>query len=179
MTQTASTAAEYRRRPIGAEGSTQLVTLPSGFVWELRPPNILAYIATGRYPQSLVTKAREAWSKNGVMSEKQKQKLGEETLKEMSDDEMSQLLIFMRTLVQDACVKPRIVVGGMGDDELDPVEVDPVDFKFIFSWCMKHGGVPGIDSLESFRAGRSGRVVGGQSDGKKLRTRSRKALAHK
>lgn len=178
MTQ-ASSAAEYRRRPITAEGSTQLVTVPSGFVWELRPPNILAYIATGRYPQSLVAKAREAWAKNGVMSDEQKQKLGEETLKEMGDDEMSQLLIFMRTLVQDACVKPRIVVGGMGDDELDPVEVDPADFKFIFSWCMNHGGVPGIESLESFRRGQSGGTAGVKSDGKKLRARSRKALAHK
>lgn len=178
MTQVSS-ATEYRRRPATTDGSTQLVTLPSGFVWELRPPNILAYIATGRYPQSLVTKAREAWAKNGVMSDEQKQKLGEETLKEMGDDEMSQLLIFMRTLVQDACVKPRIVVGGTGEDELDPVEVDPVDFKFIFSWCMNHGGVPGIESLETFRAGRSGGDAGVKPDGKKLRTRSRKALVHK
>lgn len=177
MTQTASSASEYRRRPANADGSTQLVTLPSGFVWELRPPNILAYIATGRYPQSLVTKAREAWAKNGVMSDEQKQKMGEEALKEMGDDEISQLLIFMRTLVQDACVKPRIVVGGMSEDELDPIEVDPVDFKFIFSWCMSHGGVPGIESLETFRAGRSGTDAGVEPDGKKLRTRSRKSHA--
>lgn len=177
MTKTASTAADYRRRTVNVTGSTQLITVPSGFVWELRPPNILAYIATGRYPQSLVGKAREAWAKNGVMSPKQQAELGEQAIKEMGDDELAQLLIFMRTIVQDACVKPRIVVGGMGDDELDPVEVDPEDFRFIFSWCMKHGGVPGIESLETFRAGRSGGVVSPQSNGKKLRTRSRKVAA--
>lgn len=175
MTQTASTAAEYRRRTIGAEGSTQLVTLPSGYVWELRPPNILAYIATGRYPQSLVNKARAAWKKTGILPATDE--AGEELVKEASDEEMAQLLIFMRTLVQDACIKPRIVVGGMGEDELDPIEVDPVDFKFIFSWCMSHGGVPGIESLESFRGGRKRGVVGTQPDGQKLRARSRKAAA--
>ncbi len=179
MTETATSAAAYRRRSVTAEGSTQLVKVPSGFVWELRPPNLLAYIATGRYPQSLVTKAREAWAKNGVMSEEQKLKLGEDAIKEMGEEDLSQLLIFMRTLVQDACVNPRIVVGGMGDDELDPIEVDPADFKFIFSWCMNHGGVPGIESLGTFRAGQPGRTAGRKSDGKKLRTRSRKSLAHK
>lgn len=172
----ASTAAEYRKRQSTAEGTTQLVTVPSGFVWELRPPNILAYIATGRYPQSLVNRAREAWRKNGVLPKTDE--AGEELVKAATDDEMAQLLIFMRTLVQDACVKPRIVVGGMGDDELDPVEVDPEDFRFIFSWCMSHGGVPGIESLENFRGGQPRRTAGAKSDGKKLRTRSRKVAAH-
>lgn len=171
----ASSAAEYRKRQANSEGATQLVKVPSGFVWELRPPNMLAYIATGRYPQSLVNSARKAWKKNGVLPTTQK--AGEELVKHASDEEMAQLLIFMRTLVQDACVKPRIVVGGMGDDELDPVEVDPADFKFIFNWCMSHGGVPGIQSLETFREGQSGGTAGAQSNGKKLRTRSRKAAA--
>lgn len=172
----ASSAAEYRKRKVNTEGATQLVTVPSGFVWELRPPNILAYIATGRYPQSLVNKAREAWKKTGIMPATEK--AGEELVKDASDEEMAQLLIFMRTLVQDACVKPRIVVGGMGEDELDPVEVDPTDFKFIFSWCMSHGGVPGIESLESFRGGQQRGAAGSKSDGKKLRARSRKAFTH-
>lgn len=169
----ASSAAEYRKRQSNTEGGTQLVTVPSGFVWELRPPNILAYIATGRYPQSLVNKARKAWKKTGILPTN---KAGEELIKESSDEEVAQLLIFMRTLVQDACVKPRIVVGGMGEDELDPVEVDPTDFKFIFSWCMSYGGVPGIESLESFRGGQQRGTSSVESDGKKLRTRPRKAV---
>lgn len=170
----ASTAAEYRKRQGKAEGATQLVKVPSGFVWELRPPNILAYIATGRYPQSLVNSARKAWKKTGILPTTDK--AGEELIKQASDEEMAQLLIFMRTLVQDACIKPRIVVGGMGEDELDPVEVDPTDFKFIFSWCMSHGGVPGIESLENFRGGQQRGTSGAKPDGKKLRTRSRKAV---
>jgi hypothetical protein len=175
----ASSAAEYRKRPAAAEGSTQLVKLPSGFVWELRAPNMLAYMATGRYPQSLVNKGLEVWKKNGVIPEDEQLEVGKQIIKEMKDEEIAQTLIFMRTLVQDACVKPRIVVGGVGEDELDPVEVDPEDFKFIFSWCIKHGGVQGIKALENFRGGQPRRTSGSKSNGKKLRTRSGDALAHK
>lgn len=174
----ANSAAEYRKRPATTEGATQLVKLPSGFVWKLRAPNILSYMATGRYPQSLVNKGLEAWKKNGVLPKGQLEKFGEEIIKEMDEGEITQTLIFMRTLVQDACVKPRIVVGGVGEDELDPVEVDPEDFKFIFSWCMKHGGVQGIEALETFRGGRSRGTAGTKSNRKKLRTRSRRTLAH-
>lgn len=175
----ANSAAEYRKRPATTEGTTQLVTLPSGYVWELRAPNILAYMATGRYPQSLVNKGLEAWKKNGVLPEDKQLEVGKKIVKEMSDGEISQTLIFMRTLVQDACVKPRIVVGGVGEDELDPIEVDPADFKFIFSWCIKHGGVQGIEALENFRGRQSRGTAGAKPDRKKLRTRSRRTVAHK
>lgn len=170
----ATTAAEYRKRRDTSKRPTQLVKTPSGFMWELRAPNILAYMATGRYPQSLVNKGMEAWKKTGKIDEKE---LGERLVKESSDEEIAQTLIFMRQIVTDACVKPRIVVGGIGEDELDPIEIDPDDFRFIFNWCMTHGGVQGIDALNTFRGGQQRGASGAKSDGKKLRTRPGKTMA--
>lgn len=168
----ATSASEYRKRKSTSDRPTQLVTVPSGFVWELRAPNILAYMATGRYPQSLVNKGLESFKANSTI--KDKQAFGEEIIKKSTDEEIAQTLIFMRQIVTDACVNPRIVVGGVGEDELDPVEIDPDDFRFIFNWCMTHGGVPGVEGLESFREGSKRRTSGSKSNGKKLR---RKAVA--
>lgn len=177
------TASEYRKRRATSERPTQLITVPSGFVWELRAPNILAYMATGRYPQSLVNKGLEAFKANGTLdpeklSESDKKKLGEKVIKQSTDEEIAQTLIFMRQIVVDACVNPRIVVGGMGDDELDPIEVDPDDFRFIFNWCMTHGGVAGIDGLHTFRDGQAGGVVSDQPDGAELRDEAIEDLTH-
>lgn len=166
-----TTAAAYRKRQSSSDRPTQMVTVPSGFIWELRPPNILAYMATGRYPQSLVSKGLDAFKANGTMD---KESLGREMIRTSSDDEIAQTLVFMRQIVTDACVNPRIVIGGMGENELDPIEVDPDDFRFIFSWCMNHGGVAGVDGLQSFRGGQERRVAVDKPAGKKLR---RKAVA--
>lgn len=177
------TAAEYRKRRATSERPTQFVTVPSGFVWELRAPNILAYMATGRYPQSLVNKGLEAFKANGTLdtktlSEADKKKLGEKVVRESTDEEIAQTLIFMRQIVVDACVNPRIVVGGMGEDELDPVEVDPDDFRFIFNWCMNHGGVAGVDGLQSFREGQERGAAADQSDGAELRNEAVEDITH-
>lgn len=173
--QQATTAAQYRKRRLTSERPSQFVTVPSGFVWELRAPNILAYMATGRYPQSLVHKGLEAFKTNGTLDH---EALGKQVVKESTQEEIAETLIFMRQIVVDACVKPRIVVGGMGDDELDPVEVDPDDFRFIFSWCMSHGGVAGIDGLQSFRVGQTGGATSDQSDGAELRDAPVEDIAH-
>jgi hypothetical protein len=169
------TAADYRKRRATSDRPTQLITVPSGFVWELRAPNILAYMATGRYPQSLVSKGLEAFRKNGTLD---KESLGKEIIKQSSDEEIAETLIFMRQIVVDACVNPRIVVGGTGEDELDPVEVDPDDFRFIFKWCMEHGGVAGVDGLQSFRAGQERGTTVDQSDGPELRDEAVEDIAH-
>lgn len=177
-----NTAAEYRRRkPSSVPKSEQmrqtyLVEVPSGFIWELRPPNILAYMATGRYPQSLVKQSLDSFRESGVLpkDKETQEKMGEKIVKKADNEDIAQLLIFMRQIVTDACVKPRIVVGGIGDDELDPIEVDPDDFRFIFHWCMEHGGVAGVEGLRSFRRGQKRGTTGSKSSRKKLRG---KALA--
>ncbi len=175
----AATASEYRKRRSVSSRPTQLVTVPSGFVWELRAPNILAYMATGRYPQSLVNKGMEAFKANGSIpeSEVDRLKIGEEVIQKSSDEEIAQTLIFMRQIVTDACVNPRIVVGGTGDDELDPVEVDPDDFRFIFNWCLEHGGVAGVDGLRTFRGGQERGATSDQPDGEELRSETVESLA--
>lgn len=170
-----TTASAYRKRRQSGERPTQLVTVPSGFVWELRAPNILAYMATGRYPQSLVNKGLDAFRANGTLD---KQAIGERVVKESTDEEIAQTLIFMRQLVTDACVNPRIVVGGIGDDELDPVEVDPDDFRFIFRWCLEHGGAAGVDGLSTFRTGQARGATANKSRGKKLRRKTVTAIAN-
>jgi hypothetical protein len=80
----------------------------------------------------------------------------------------------MREMVRNAAVNPRIVMGASKPDEIDPSEIDPEDFKFIFSWCMAHGGIPGVAGLETFRAGPVRGTNSISTNGKKLR---RKAIA--
>jgi hypothetical protein len=168
-----TSATEYRNTPRQRPANTVLVTVPSGAKWELAQPDFMGYIATGRMPQSLVLEFLASAERRGVKPEEFKdQEKAAEIAVDISTKETVNALIFMRTVVEDACINPRIVVGGTGDDELDPTEVKPEDFKFIFQWCMSHSGVAGLAGLQTFRGGRKGRTSGPRADGARQRKKS-------
>jgi hypothetical protein len=168
---TGGSAAAYREALRQKPIETVMVPVPSGFKWELKPPDLQGYVMTGRLPQSLLTQFLTVAEKRGMTPEeltgnKVQEKLAE---KPLSADEGVASLIFMRELVREACVNPRIVIGGSGPDELDPIEVDPDDFKFIVDWCLGHLGVAGVTGLQTFPPRPTGRAPGARTRRKKLR----------
>lgn len=163
-------AAAYRETLRNKKVETVMVTMPSGFEWELKAPDLQGYIMTGRLPQSLLEQFLSSAERRGLTPEElQKIKVEKFEEKPISRDEGVASLIFMRELVREACVNPRIVVGGTGDDEIDPTEVDPGDFKFIVDWCLGHLGVAGVTSLQTFPPRSERRAARSSARRKKLR----------
>ena len=119
----------------GATTSTVILTLPSGFEIEARRIALANWLATGRMPQRFVTEVMKATRKGKALD-------GEKLAAALDGDDLLKMLEFMRDVVQSAVVSPRIVVGGTGEDEIDPSEIPAEDFQFIFAWAM--AGSPDI-----------------------------------
>lgn len=179
-TQAEGTASAYRR---AAEDQRALkptikITVPSGFEWEIRPPDLQGYVMTGRLPQSLVSQFLASAKELGITPEelvtagKPNPKIAAKLLNTLGDGEVTEMLIFMREIVRESCVNPKLVVGASAADEVDPGEVLPDDFQAIFNACMSHSGVAGLPALRTFRNRRERRIAGGKSHGKKLRRKT-------
>lgn len=139
-------AADYRANAekVRAQRPTEIVTLQSGSVFELRRPDLQSYMVMGRLPQSLVNVGMKAWK-----SKQAPEKLGES----LTDEDATDALIFMREIVHDCTVKPKFVEFATNDDEIGAGEMLREDFDEIFQWAMGHRGVAGIESLQTFREG--------------------------
>ena len=155
------TAAEYRRKAeeIKAARPTEIVTLSSGAVFELRRPDLASYTVTGRIPKSLLSEGLKAWK--GGQS-------GEQALANIDDQGMVDALVFMREIVHECTVKPKFVQFATNDDEIGAADMLPEDFNEIFQWAMGHKGVAGIDGLRTFPKGRKQRTAKGRARGEKL-----------
>lgn len=153
-----SKASDYRNRRAKAEEPTGEIELPSGAVFTMRRPPLQVWVAAGKIPQSFLVKARAASNTAAAV----------ETL---SDEEAFAAIKFIRDAIQYACVSPRLVLDGKGDDELDPADLDPEDFQFLSKWVMTgspgvpvatEGGEVAVDDLAKFRRkGLSGPPVAG------------------
>ena len=64
-------AADYRRNAEAkrAAQATQIVELKSGSVFELRRPNLQAWVLKGRVPQSLLDAGIKAWKEQGKVKD--------------------------------------------------------------------------------------------------------------
>jgi len=154
------TAAEYRQnaRAFKAKAPTEIVTLKSGSVFELRRPDLQGALMTGRIPQSLVSEGLAAWKLSDKASEK-------DIAQHMGEKDVLDSLVFMREVVGECCVNPRFVEFATADDEIGASDMLPADFSEIFTWAMSHAGVEGIEALRSFREGRERGDAGDQPDG--------------
>lgn len=161
------TAAEYRAnaKKKDAERPTEIVQLKSGSVFELRRPDLEAFMVMGRLPQSLVNVGLKAW-KTGP----------QQAAKNLSDEDAADALIFMREIVHDCTVRPKFVEIAVNDDEISAGDMLRQDFDEIYHWAMTHTGVAGIDGLQSFRAGQPRGTAGASSNGKKQRRKSKRSV---
>lgn len=152
-------AESYRKRRAQASEPTAELTLPSGEVFTVRRPPLQVWVAAGKIPQSFL---RKMGGDAGAISAAQ-----------LSDAETLAAIEFVRDAIVYACVSPKLVIGGTGEDELDPSELDPADFEFLTGWIMQ--GCPGvpvrtkegetsIEALDRFRQKRPGGGTVGAGD---------------
>lgn len=160
-------AAEYRAnaQKKDAERLTEIVALKSGSVFELRRPDLEAYMVMGRLPQSLVNVGLRAWRAGP-----------QQAAKDLSDEDATDALIFMREIVHDCTVKPKFVEFATSDDEIGAGDMLREDFDEIYHWAMTHQGVAGITGLQSFPPGQARGTAGPGSDGKKQRRKSKRSV---
>jgi hypothetical protein len=160
-------AADYRANAarVNAQRPTEIVQLTSGSVFELRRPDLSAYMVTGRLPQSLVNVGLKAWKQSA-----------EQAANDLNDQEAEDALVFMREIVHDCTVTPKFVQFATNDNEISASDMLIEDFNEIFAWAMGHKGVAGIAGLQSFRAGSARRTSGTSSDGKKQRRKSKQPI---
>lgn len=161
------TAADYRANAekINAQRPTEIVKLKSGSVFELRRPDLMAYMATGRLPQSLVRVGMKAWKTDVAKA-----------TSDLDDREAEDALVFMREIVHDCTVSPKFVQFAVNDNEISASDMLIEDFNEIFAWAMGHKGVPGINGLETFRAGQERRTASNRPHGQKQRRKGKQSL---
>jgi hypothetical protein len=150
-------AQEYRQlKAQKPKGDAIDVTLPSGAVFKLRKVSMVPYALSANMPRVLQQKAAESWKAEGLMESDGPlaQKLQAENV-----EDNKQALILVSKVIQDACVSPRIEVGG-GVDALDPSELEEPDVWHIFKWATNQlpgsvvetaGGPVEHDALAKFR----------------------------
>lgn len=160
-------AAEYRAnaRRVNDERPTEIVQLKSGSVFELRRPDLSAYMVTGRLPQSLVNVGWKAWKTNA-----------EQVASDLDDRETEDALVFMREIVHDCTVTPKFVQFATNDKEISASDMLIEDFNEIFAWAMGHQGVAGVAGLQSFRGRSTRRTSGAGPNGKKQRRKSKQSV---
>lgn len=160
-------AADYRANAekVNSQRPTEIVKLQSGSVFELRRPNLEAYMVTGRLPQSLVSVGLKAWKKNA-----------EQAAKDLDDREAEDALVFMREIVHDCTVSPKFVQFATNDNEISASDMLIEDFNEIFAWAMGHQGVAGIAGLQSFRGGSARRTSGAGPNRPKQRRKGKQSV---
>jgi|SRR5215213_2012693 len=139
----------------GAAAKSNLLTLPSGAVVEVKRPGPEVYLKFGQMPQALVsllvkTKNPDQLEHATVMA----------SFAQLSDEEFKQYMLFARDIVAASVVRPKIVVGATGEDEIDPSDIPPGDFWHLVSWAaLAARGIPvqttkgdtTVEAVETFR----------------------------
>lgn len=167
----AMSASEYRKLLEAKKQAkpTEFVTCPTGMVFEMVRPDIQAWIVTGRYPQSLVQEGLKVLRDKGLAPTDPEaiRAIGSN----LDKDEFNDALIFIREMVRESIVRPRMVLGAQGDDEIEPGEVDIDDFNHLVSWCLNYKGVTNVEGVRTFRAGRK-EAARPSTNGKKLQRKT-------
>ena len=122
-------AAAYRKN------QSETVTLPSGSVALLRRPPLQIWASTGKFPQRLLAVAMTEYAKNSDLPAAEVETA--KVLSTINTEDKFAMLKFMVDVVLYAFVEPRLVEGGTGDNELDPGELAPGDFNFVFKWATR------------------------------------------
>jgi hypothetical protein len=154
-------ARDYRAHAesVKSQRPTEVITLKSGSVFELRRPDLQGYVLTGRVPQSLLLEGMKTW----------KDKTPATANRILGDEEIAASLILMREVVHDCTVNPKFVEFATNDNEISASDMLPEDFQEIFSWAMGYEGMAGLTGLQSFLKGRTRGAASARTRGKKQR----------
>lgn len=170
MTETKQGAgASYRalRDKARAKEQTHVLHLKkTGATVVVRKVDLAPFLASGNLPMHLVAQAVEAMSdENGAEFEA--------ASLEMTAKDQIKTLVFMRDVVQQSMVSPRIVVNPQTDDEISPEEMDWNDFVQVYEWNM--GGGEQAAMLENFHGGPAEAPVAGTAPKRNKNARQRAA----
>lgn len=147
---------------------TEIVTLKSGAVFELRRPDLQAWIMTGRVPQSLMEEGLRAWKAQGKTPD---------AIKSQVPAAITDAAIFALTVVQECTVNPRLVeFPDPKRNEIGPLTMLEEDFNEIYSWAITGQGVTGLSGLKSFREGRKRRTITPKSGRKRQRNANKSVI---
>jgi hypothetical protein len=144
-----------------APRKTIALPCPSGKSVQVRRPGPEFMLRNGRVARTFSKSLSEVERKPGQSAAD----YGSEVIEQMSDEELTTLMLFARGLVVAMMVSPKLVLNPReGHDEIGPEDVPPVDFWFLFNYGMENFigiKVPVADTevevsdLETFR-GESG-----------------------
>lgn len=145
------TAAEYaaHSEKVKADRPTEIVTLKSGSVFELRKPDLREMVQLGVIPQALVSESIKALKQKGSY------------IPPDSSEIKIDGLILQREVVAACCVQPPF-------NELTAKSFLKEDFDEIYLWGMSHQGVEGAEALTKFRQGRKRGTARSRAHGAKL-----------
>ena len=145
------TAAEYaaHAEKIKASRPTELVTLKSGSVFELRRPNLGEMVRMGILPQALVAESLKAAKDKG------------QYIPPDTPEIKIEGLVLMREVVAYCCVQPPF-------NETTAKSFLIEDFDEIYQWGIGHQGVENAAALASFRKGRKRGTTRGRINGEEL-----------
>ncbi len=140
--------------------SIEELKLPSGFTVDVRRPPLMAWLVSGRVPERFVSAVTKG---SGAAAG--------QTLEHLEGDELMGMLTFMRDLVMETVVAPRIRQGAPPDstDEISPERIPDRDFFAIIEWALgvsvklTDGTEMSAAALSSFRSDENlrGDSVGG------------------
>jgi hypothetical protein len=147
------TAAEYaaHAEAITSQQSTEIRTLKSGSVFELRKPDLQRLVILGLVPQSLVNEGLKAWEANGIKTANKAKTI-------LDFGTTQRALILMREIVAGACVMP-----PFNEDTAKSFLKE--DFDEIYHWAMSPAEGPATEGLKTFRQGRKRRTAANKPDG--------------
>jgi hypothetical protein len=150
------TAAEYaaHAESVSSQQPTEIRTLASGAIFELRKPDIQRLVMLGLVPQSLLDEGLKAWEQSGIKPASQKKAT-------LDFGTTQRALVLMREIVAEACVMPPF-------NEITARSFSKQDFDEIYHWAMSAKEGPATAGLQSFRKGRKRRTVTNRPDSKEL-----------
>lgn len=151
------TAAEYaaHSEAVTSQEPTEIKTLKSGAVFELRKLDVQRLVVLGLVPQSLLDEGIKAWEHSGI-----KQTNNAKITLDFGTTQRA--LILMREVVTAVCVMPAF-------NEVTAKNFLKQDFNEIYEWAMKPAEGPATEGLRSFRKGRKRRTAVNRPDSKELR----------
>ena len=145
---------DYRKKAAERriEQPTAKLTLPSGAEFVVCRPPLEVWIAAGKFPQSFLRQKADSEAEGGAVES-------------IPDEDAVRAMVFIRDAILYAAIEPRLVVGTTREDELDPADLDPLDFTFLTKWIMANcpgvpvetrGGQVEMNDLSRFRQKRPG-----------------------
>jgi hypothetical protein len=167
-------ATQWRKVAKRASGRAML-TLPSGMIIKVQRPNVGAWIRSGRVPQTVVQAMLGAVKSGGdAKSPADAMKF----MKTLGQEQLFDVMKFMRDLVVETVLEPRIVENAPPDseDEISPGEIPDEDFDFIAQWAMegtidtKGGEQLTGKELKDFRA--DGKLPTARKNSRKVRAKA-------